>query len=194
MSSSKTTTNPEPAPAVACEPAALTRDELQRHLATSMELFAATDEIRGLPDGWAVRMPDTPDTFSKLADFLMLNRLCCPQLRQRIVVEPRWGPIWLELTGPEGTKPALAAELVGVVRERVAMEAGLRPSGYPTWVDEVDALTRRELGLQFAQVHGELQLRDVQPFDAYSQNMTSAEFFETHVRPIGTGRARSPAA
>jgi hypothetical protein len=46
---------------------------------------------------------------SKEGFFTMrLLRQCCPFLRFAITVEPGNGPIWLEMTGPEGTKEFLA--------------------------------------------------------------------------------------
>jgi hypothetical protein len=38
---------------------------------------------------------------------LVFERQCCPFLRFNIRLEPGEGPIWLELSGPEGTKDFL---------------------------------------------------------------------------------------
>jgi hypothetical protein len=69
-------------------------------------------ETRWLPDGVALRFAAAPDRLATLATFVDLERRCCAFLRFRLTVEPGEGPIWLELTGPPGTREFLAAELV----------------------------------------------------------------------------------
>jgi hypothetical protein len=39
-----------------------------------------------------------------LAQLITFERECCPFLRFSLRLEPANGPLWLELTGPEGTK------------------------------------------------------------------------------------------
>ena len=46
--------------------------------------------------------------------FVDLERRCCAFLRFELTVEPGGGPVWLELTGPPGTREFLQAELDGV--------------------------------------------------------------------------------
>ena len=70
-------------------------------------------EARWLPDGVGLRFAAEPDRLATLATFIDLERRCCAFLRFRLTVEPGGGPIWLELTGPPGTRDFLAAELVG---------------------------------------------------------------------------------
>ena len=69
-------------------------------------------EARWLPDGVALRFAPAADRLAALAAFVDLERRCCAFLRFRLTVEPGEGPIWLELTGPPGTRDFLAAELV----------------------------------------------------------------------------------
>jgi hypothetical protein len=45
------------------------------------------------------------------AEFMTLERLCCPFLTLTLEVERERGPLWLTLTGREGVKPFLQAEL-----------------------------------------------------------------------------------
>jgi hypothetical protein len=52
-----------------------------------------------------------PESLAIVATFIDLERRCCAFLRFRLTVEPGGGPIWLELTGPPGTRELLAAEL-----------------------------------------------------------------------------------
>jgi len=39
------------------------------------------------------------------------ERRCCPFMTFEVVVAPSSGPIWLRMTGPEGTREVLRAEL-----------------------------------------------------------------------------------
>jgi hypothetical protein len=43
--------------------------------------------------------------------FVSNERLCCPFLEFGITIAPANGPVWLRLTGPEGTRAFLEAEL-----------------------------------------------------------------------------------
>jgi len=42
-----------------------------------------------------------------VAQLITFERECCPFLRFNLRLEPANGPLWLELTGPEGTKDFL---------------------------------------------------------------------------------------
>jgi hypothetical protein len=70
-------------------------------------------EARWLPDGVLLRFAADPEQLEMLATFIALERRCCAFLRFRLTVEPGGGPVWLELTGPPGTREFLAAELAG---------------------------------------------------------------------------------
>ena len=43
----------------------------------------------------------------ELAQLIVFERECCPFLRFNLSVEATNGPLWLELTGPDGTKAFL---------------------------------------------------------------------------------------
>jgi hypothetical protein len=70
-------------------------------------------EARWRPDGVVLRFVAEPDRLATLATFIDLERRCGAFLRFRLTVEPDGGPVWLELTGPPGTREFLAAELGG---------------------------------------------------------------------------------
>jgi hypothetical protein len=50
---------------------------------------------------------------TELARFLTNERRCCPFLSFDIAIASNGGPVWLHITGPEGTREFLAAELPG---------------------------------------------------------------------------------
>lgn len=113
--------------AVVCTPGALTPDEHRRLLPLSHRLFGRVEEVRDLENGYALRLPQDHEVFTELGEFLSYNRRCCTHLRHALVVEAQLGPVWLELTGPEGTRESLAPELAGLLPERAAL-ASIRAS------------------------------------------------------------------
>lgn len=96
--------------ALACVPGAIPAAERPAHFALIHTLFTETAELREpLAEGYAFRFPgDALDTLSR---FIMNERKCCPFLAFSIEIPPEEGPVWLRITGPEGTRELLEAEL-----------------------------------------------------------------------------------
>jgi len=95
----------------------LTEPELRKRRRTVLaDLKAAWLEVRDLADGYAFRFAPSSQQLVALAEVIDLERQCCPFLRFRLIAEPSGGPLWLELTGPNGTREMLAHEL-GLVDE-----------------------------------------------------------------------------
>ena len=91
---------------IACN---LTDAELQERRRDVLEKVRnAVIETRELEDGYSYQLPVSEEWLAKLADLVNLERQCCPFLRLSITVDPDNGPLWLELTGPPGTKDFLA--------------------------------------------------------------------------------------
>lgn len=116
----------EPTGEFACDLFALTDAEREHHVAMSAALFGSMVEARELDHGYTMRLPDAPDTLAKLADFIALDRKCCPFFHFSVDVEPHDGPIWLKITGADGIKLPLQAELLGLLPDHVARQAGMR--------------------------------------------------------------------
>ena len=96
--------------AFACVPSAIPAAERQAHFALARELFASrAREYRDLPEGYAIRF--TNDDFEAVARFVANERKCCPFMSFELAVAPESGPLWLRMTGPEGTRRVLQAEL-----------------------------------------------------------------------------------
>ena len=64
-------------------------------------------ETRELEDGYAYQFPSDVSWLATLANLIAVERECCSFLRFNLRIEPGEGPIWLELTGPPGTKDFL---------------------------------------------------------------------------------------
>ncbi len=86
-----------------------------QHIAAGREVFRAVTEISELPDGYAFRLPGEEDLIAKTAEFISLERLCCPFLGFVLEVEPEGGPVWLRLTGREGVKAFVREEVSGLL-------------------------------------------------------------------------------
>lgn len=90
---------------VACE---LTGPEFQeRRIRVLRKVREAVIEVKELADGYAYRFPSDEIWITELANLMALERQCCRFLQFSIRLEPGDGPIWLELSGPEGTKDFL---------------------------------------------------------------------------------------
>lgn len=100
----------DPSPDLACVPNAIAAAERAGHFALARKLFAELAEERAdLPRGYAFRF--APDAFEELARFVANERKCCPFMNFELAIAPESGPLWLRMTGPDGTRAVLQAEL-----------------------------------------------------------------------------------
>jgi hypothetical protein len=74
-------------------------------------LVRRADERLDLPDGYRVRFTAAEDALATIAQVIEVERRCCRFLTFHVTVEPEDGPIWLEVTGPPGTREFLAGML-----------------------------------------------------------------------------------
>ena len=86
--------------------------EAERYAATHEWLRSAIRTSKELPSGYALGLASDADTLPKLAEFIALERQCCPFLDFVVRIERSSDLVWLELTGGEGVQSFLAAELV----------------------------------------------------------------------------------
>jgi hypothetical protein len=92
---------------IACS---LTSAELQERRNTLFQkVRSAVLEVKELDDGYAYSFPAEGEWLRELASLIDLERQCCPFLRFRITMEANGGPMWPDLTGPEGTKEFLVS-------------------------------------------------------------------------------------
>ena len=90
---------------IACN---LTDSDFQERRAGVLKMVAdGVMETKELNDGYAYRFPSDSSWLATLAKLITVERACCPFLRFNLRIEPAEGPIWLELTGPPGTKDFL---------------------------------------------------------------------------------------
>ena len=102
--------NPHQSP-IACQLNALTAEERKRRAELFSALSRGVQELQELPDGYAIRFAPDAETWMRLAEFITLEKQCCPFMAFSLGAEEEIGPMWLRITGREGTKGFLAAEL-----------------------------------------------------------------------------------
>ena len=90
----------------------LTPDALQaRRAGLLSNLLRQMEGREDLPDGLRLRFAPTSETLTTIATAVEAERHCCRFLRFAITIEPDGGPVFLELTGPPGTRDFVAALL-----------------------------------------------------------------------------------
>jgi hypothetical protein len=95
---------------LACIPSAIPVSERVTHFALARELFTrAARERVDLPTGFVFRFD--ADALESVARFVTNERKCCPFLDFEIALAAGGGALWLRMTGPEGTREILQAEL-----------------------------------------------------------------------------------
>jgi hypothetical protein len=84
--------------------------EKLRYEALREAMEAAVEEIRELAEGYAARLRPDPTLFRQVAEWITLERRCCPFLGLGL----NWSEgdaVWLSLTGGPGVKAFLAGML-----------------------------------------------------------------------------------
>jgi hypothetical protein len=87
----------------------LQRRRQQELLALMRRRAQAQDE---LSDGYAFRLPADPALFQQAAEWIGLERRCCPFVKFTL----EWAQddsVWVRFTGAPAVKPFLAAEILG---------------------------------------------------------------------------------
>lgn len=94
----------------ACNMAALSAEQKKRVLDLLKELKTNRQEVVELPDGYAFRYAMDSDAFRNAAEFITLERLCCPFFEVELAAEKAEGAMWLRLKGREGVKDFIKIE------------------------------------------------------------------------------------
>ena len=94
-----------------CDLNALTDAERQEHVDVSREMFASLETVKEMPDGYAFRFPATAEMLQTVVTFIARERQCCPFYDFTLKVEREGGPLWLHLTGRDGVKQFIQAEM-----------------------------------------------------------------------------------
>ena len=109
----------------ACVMDAIPKDERAQHATISAQLLGSIEEIQARANGYAFRLPTNNATIASIAEFIRNERLCCPFFTFTVEVEANAGPIWLHITGSEGIKEFIVAEIGGYLNPTAAAAAGI---------------------------------------------------------------------
>lgn len=94
---------------LACRLNALDADERRRRSELQDELVRSSVSIRELADGFAVELPPGDGSWRSAAEFVTLERRCCPFVTFRLETRGTGGPVELRMTGGPGVKEFLAS-------------------------------------------------------------------------------------
>lgn len=94
----------------ACSLTALTAAERAHHSDLSKELHSAVKDIRELDNGYAFQFSGEAKTISMVAEWVSLERLCCPFFTFQLEIASESKPMWLRMTGREGVKEFMRTE------------------------------------------------------------------------------------
>jgi len=92
----------------ACNVRAMNATERIRYQELTKTLMTATDEKKELPNGFGFRLP--PSSLMTVAEWVRLERKCCPFFTFVMEQSRDEGPLWLRITGAEGVKAFIRAE------------------------------------------------------------------------------------
>ena len=108
---------PAPLP-IAC---ALTQAELTtRRNELLPGLLSRANSQEAIPGGLRWSFSETKGLLKDVVSVVEVERRCCRFLRFRLTFEPAGGPLWMEVTGPEGTQEFLRSVLSNVPRSSPA--------------------------------------------------------------------------
>jgi hypothetical protein len=93
---------------LACDLDAISASERPRYNELRKMLAASAAGKRELPDGIAVQISTERMALTQIAEWISLERKCCPFFEFKIEVAPESGPVWLSLTGRTGVKEFLS--------------------------------------------------------------------------------------
>jgi hypothetical protein len=101
-----------PAIPIACRVSALDKAQRKRQQELLRLVRASAQATQDLSDGYAFRLAADPALFRQAAEWVTLERRCCPFLEFGL----EWrkdDTVWIRLTGGPGVKDFLAAEILG---------------------------------------------------------------------------------
>jgi hypothetical protein len=97
-------------PPLICVPTAIPAEQRAGHFALAQQLFGQMAKSRKeLTSGYAFQFD--ANALEAVARFIENERRCCPFVTFELEIAAGSGPLWLRMTGPEGTRAVLDAEL-----------------------------------------------------------------------------------
>ena len=104
---------PQPTRPIACRPDALDKAERARQQELLELMRKSAQAKEELAEGYAFRLATDPVLFQKAAEWIGLERRCCPFVEFAL----EWkqdDSVWVRVTGAPGVKPFIALEVLGM--------------------------------------------------------------------------------
>jgi hypothetical protein len=95
----------------ACDRLALSETERHRHRDLLQRLRPAANDVQELIDGYAFHLNDSVISLVEAAEWVSLERRCCPFLAFQLQTSGGESTIVLSVTGPPGVKSFINLEL-----------------------------------------------------------------------------------
>ena len=95
---------------IACNLGALDETQRERRAELAARLQDSVREIVPTADGYTFQLPSNDKILLEIAEFVLLERRCCPFLNFQISLNEGDDSITVGLTGRDGVKEFLAAE------------------------------------------------------------------------------------
>jgi hypothetical protein len=96
-------------PTLACDFTVMDTEQRERYRALRRRLSKDLHEVRELEDGYTFRHSSEAEVLIALAEYVTLERLCCPFFDFAIEVGRDGGEVWLKMTGGLEAKRILQA-------------------------------------------------------------------------------------
>ena len=97
----------DPSPPLACNLNAISAAERPRYSQLMKQLRAAVRERQELSDGYSYRLDGNSVSLPEVAEWIKLERLCCPFLTLQLEASGQASDWRLHLRGPAGVKAIL---------------------------------------------------------------------------------------
>jgi hypothetical protein len=68
------------------------------------DVFKKAEKVRELRDGFSFRYPGTDEWISKISEFIMFERKCCPFFTFELLFAKNGGPVYLQMRGSNEVK------------------------------------------------------------------------------------------
>jgi hypothetical protein len=99
-------------PVLTCNTKAINAAERPRYIDLVRSLRRSITNSRQIPDGYVLQLDEHSIPLPDLAEWIRLERRCCPFLTFRLEIIPGSSQVQLTLRGPGQAKEIIAAEIV----------------------------------------------------------------------------------
>jgi hypothetical protein len=89
----------------------LNPSQMQERKNILQKLHCLVKEKMEVENGYLFRFDGSNDIINQIVDIIKLERQCCSFLNFNITIEKETAPVFLKITGPQGTKDFLLYEL-----------------------------------------------------------------------------------